>query len=128
MLSYLPAEPSWLTGPPEPRPGDKSGTCRICDTTHFNGRAEGFDTSRCSCGTAMCCSECDRCAECGDPVCPQCSVDVSKSSKSRVVCSGCHHVYLDDLEDLEADVDSAQKSGPPHLRDIVFTFLKGVRV
>ncbi len=96
---YLP-EPSWLTGPPEPSSRAYSGTCPVCATEHYNGPAAGLgDLTACACGEAKCCSECDRCAECGDPVCPQCSVNFSVRNGKVLVCSGCHQTYLDDLSD-----------------------------
>jgi len=102
MLSYLPLnEPSWLSGAPEPNPRHKSGTCRECDTTHYNGPDEGIEMSPCSCGTAMCCECCERCIECGEHVCPQCPIEFSSSVKgeTELVCSGCHQTYLDEVAD-----------------------------
>lgn len=128
MLSYLPTEPSWLSGAPEPNARHASGTCAQCNTTHYNGHDEGFDTSLCSCGTAMCCDSCDRCAECGDPVCPQCSIDTSKAGKAHVVCSGCHQVYLDETYPDEGSEFSETRPGVPPFRNIVFTYGGGTRV
>jgi len=108
MLSYLPLdEPSWLSGAPEPNSRHKSGTCRECDTTHYNGPDEVIEMSPCSCGTAMCCESCERCAECGDPVCQICSIDTSRTSRAHVVCAGCHQVYLDEIYPDDANTNEA---------------------
>ncbi len=107
---YLP-EPEWLAGPTEPSPRFYSGTCPHCLTQHFNGPGEGLgDLTACSCGDAQCCSECDRCSQCGDHVCPQCSVDFATRSGKQLVCAGCHQVYLDDLND-EPEVTQPTPAG-----------------
>lgn len=98
MLSYLPYdEPSWLSHEPEPNPRHQSGTCRVCDTTHYDGPGEEMATSPCACGAAMCCEYCDRCRECGDYVCSTCAVDTSKTSRAHIMCSDCYQVYLDEV-------------------------------
>jgi hypothetical protein len=126
MLSYLQyLEPPWLNGPPEPNPNDYSGTCPVCETEHYNGPGEGFETSVCSCGEAKCCEFCDRCSECGDRVCLQCSVKFNSKNQEILVCSGCHQAYLEDLED-EAVKPNAHVE--PLMASILNAFIwKGVK-
>lgn len=112
----------WLTAPPEPPPHDFSGKCEVCNTEHFNGPGEGFETNKCSCGTAECCESCDKCADCSDPVCPQCSVDISNRDERKLICAGCHQAYLDDLADPneagEELLEAALAKAPPPYSDL----------
>lgn len=94
MLSYL----QFLQ--PEPNPLHFSGKCKVCKTEHFNGGPdEGFETSPCACGIA-CCECCDKCSDCGERVCPDCSVDISNRSTRQLICAPCHLARLNDYLDV----------------------------
>ena len=97
MLSYL-STPKWLEGEPEPNPKPFSGTCHICETRHYNGAGEGFETQFCQCGSDRCCSSCNECRECNSKVCRQCCVDVSSRTEPAYLCSDCHRDWLDSMD------------------------------
>ncbi len=117
-------EPSWLNGPPEPPQSSYSGTCPQCNTLHFNGRDEGFETKECSCGEVAFCEECEAapCEECGDPVCPQCSATVGTGKDELRMCSGC---YIEHLKDMATAVQSPEQYHSPAVHPIFLPVLEG---
>lgn len=124
MLSYLEISESsldqYLTTEPETS-GFMIGTCPTCQTDHYSDqpfdKIEGFP---CSCGTVMCCSECQRCSQCGDHVCPQCSVDVAQAGQQIIVCSACYAVWLDARESGEAlEFEVLANPALDHLREVL---------
>lgn len=114
MLSHLPSyEPTWLNGPEEPNPRLYSGTCPNCKTEHFNGPGKGIGETRlCSCGTAMCCDSCSTCEQCGDAVCPQCSVTARFGNSHQLICSSCYEQFLEDTYTSVADPAPVEPVAP----------------
>ena len=99
---------SWLTTPPEPLRRNYSGTCQQCQTEHFNGPGNSFDTSKCA--TEICqnlvCESCEICVGCGGGICHWCQ----RSDQSLTYCKDCFREYCDSI------ADGVYKAGPNFAR------------